>query len=287
MSDANHVVALSGGKDSVALALRLRELNPDTPYRYISTPTGNELPEFFEHFDRLEQLLQAPIVRIAPMLEGVQVVGWQEWQKGDGLLDLIRRHQMLPNFRARWCTRQLKIEPTLFWLAEHAPAIQYVGLRGDEGSRAGMFDMSREAANSKSMPNRLLREMVAGGAFTGITQQYPMRDWNWSIDDVWGYLDQRGVSIPQRTDCGLCFFQRLLEWKRLHADNPEAFATGVGIEQEIGHTFRSDGRDTWPASLEGLSAEFDRGRKPRGYEASRQQRLIDCDRDDMCRVCTM
>lgn len=283
----NHVVALSGGKDSVALALRLRELNPDVPYQYISTPTGNELPEFFEHFDRLEQLLQAPIVRIAPKLEGATVVGWREWQDGDGLIDLIRRHGMLPNFRARWCTRQLKIEPTLFWLAEHAPAIQYVGLRADEGSRGGMFRMVPDDVNSKTMPNRRLREMVAEGAFEGITQSYPMQEWGWSLDGVWEYLGQRGVTIPERTDCGLCFFQRLLEWKRLHVQSPESFAAGVEIEREIGHTFRSDGRDTWPAALEDLAAEFERGRNPQGYEASRQLRLIDCDRDDLCRVCTM
>lgn len=283
----NHVVALSGGKDSVALALRLRELNPDVPYRYISTPTGNELPEFFEHFDRLEQLLQAPIVRIAPKLEGTQVIGWQDGGDSDALLDLIRRHQMLPNFRARWCTRQLKIEPTLFWLAEHAPAIQYVGLRADEGERGGIYPMQPDKVTSKTMPNKLLRQMVADGVFAGITQAYPMRDWGWSIDDVWGYLDQRGIEIPERTDCGLCFFQRLQEWRRLHAKSPESFAAGVAIEQEIGHTFRSDGRDTWPASLEQLATEFDRGRNPKGYEASRQLRLVDCDREDLCRACTM
>lgn len=40
-----HVVGLSGGKDSTAMALRLRELNPDTPYTYIITPTGDECPK--------------------------------------------------------------------------------------------------------------------------------------------------------------------------------------------------------------------------------------------------
>lgn len=52
-----HVVALSGGKDSTAMALRLRELNPDVDYVYVCTPTGNELPEMWEHWRKLGQLL--------------------------------------------------------------------------------------------------------------------------------------------------------------------------------------------------------------------------------------
>ena len=44
-----HVVALSGGKDSTALALRLAEIEP-REYIYVCTPTGNEPPEMFAHW---------------------------------------------------------------------------------------------------------------------------------------------------------------------------------------------------------------------------------------------
>jgi predicted PP-loop superfamily ATPase len=49
-----HIVALSGGKDSTAMALRLRELHPDVPYRFIITPTGNELPTMDAHWAKLD-----------------------------------------------------------------------------------------------------------------------------------------------------------------------------------------------------------------------------------------
>ena len=93
-----HVLGLSGGKDSTCLALAMRERHPELDIEYICTPTGNELPELFEHLDNLEILLGKPIKRL-----GI----------GKNLHELIDEIGMLPNFRARWCTRILKIEPTI------------------------------------------------------------------------------------------------------------------------------------------------------------------------------
>ena len=59
-----HIVGLSGGKDSTALAIRLRELNPGIDYEYICTPTGNELPEVEVHWDKLECILEKKLTRL-------------------------------------------------------------------------------------------------------------------------------------------------------------------------------------------------------------------------------
>lgn len=34
---------------------------------------------------------------------------------------------------------------------------------------------------------------------------------------------------------------------------------GEAIEKEMGHTFRTPGRDTWPVSMEGLRLRFQAG----------------------------
>jgi predicted PP-loop superfamily ATPase len=81
-----HVVALSGGKDSTALALRLRELNPETDYTFVCTPTGDELPEMFEHWRKLGDLLGK---RITPVMHTT------------GLKGVCRKEGTLPNFRMR------------------------------------------------------------------------------------------------------------------------------------------------------------------------------------------
>lgn len=240
-----HVVALSGGKDSTAMALRLAEVEP-RDYTYVCTPTGNELPEMFAHWRHIGNLLGKPIIPVmATTLDG-----------------LITKQQALPNWRQRWCTRMLKIEPFAAWLMhksqEGYAVTSYVGLRADEEEREG--------GDYTKVPNAVTR--------------FPMREWEWCLPQVVDYLALRGVSIPKRTDCALCFYQQLNEWFDLWHDNPEAYAEGERYEELTGHTFRSPGRDTWPASLKDLRAEFDRGRVPRGTETN-----LDLFGTMKCRVC--
>src|SRR5262249_17220936 len=61
------------------------------------------------------------------------------YSEGDGLVRLIDRMNALPNWRQRWCTRILKIEPTIAYLKINAPCVQYVGLRADEETREGIY----------------------------------------------------------------------------------------------------------------------------------------------------
>ena len=58
-----HIVALSGGKDSTAMALRLAEVEPRN-YIYICTPTGDELPDMDRHWKNLECFLGQPLIRL-------------------------------------------------------------------------------------------------------------------------------------------------------------------------------------------------------------------------------
>jgi 3'-phosphoadenosine 5'-phosphosulfate sulfotransferase (PAPS reductase)/FAD synthetase len=231
-----HIVGLSGGKDSTALALRLAEVEP-RKYIYICNETGNELPDMKAHWDNLENILDEPIQRV---------------RHARSLIEEIEKINMLPNVFARWCTIRLKIEPTLDYF-ESLPAgsTLYVGLRADEMERKGLYGED-------------------------ITVRFPMREWNWNEKDVWDYLNSKGICIPKRTDCALCPYQRLGEWRDLYENYPDLYAEGVALEKKIGHTFRSPGRDNWPANLELLSKEFDAGRKLREYK-----------RKDTCRVCSL
>jgi len=223
-----HIVALSGGKDSTAMALRLAEVEPQT-YEYVITPTGNELPEMVAHWKRLMELLGARLKVLT---------------NGKSIQSEIRRQKCLPNHRMRWCTRILKIEPFQQYLFTATPATSYVGIRADEAD-------SREGVDH-------------GKVAEGIINRFPLVEWGWDLKDVLSYLDDRGVTIPERTDCAMCFFQRLGEWWRLWRNQPDLFQEAVELEDFVGHTLRSASRDTWPAALRDLRTEFEGGRTPRG-----------------------
>lgn len=243
-----HVVALSGGHDSTLLSLLLAEHEP-RPYTYVCTPTGDELPEMFEHWRNLGERLGA---RIYPIMAGT-------------LKSAIKQQGTLPNFRRRYCTRILKIEPyRKFLLAQAAqgPIVSYVGLRADEPGRAG-------------------------GAYAdipGVTMRFPLREWGYDDPMVLRGLADRGVVCPDRTDCARCYHQRIGEWFELWLHHRDIFADAVMDEIETGGTFRTPGRDSWPTSLAEMAAEFEQGRVPvNSLKRLASERAI----AGACRVCRL
>lgn len=224
------------------MALRLAEVEPGD-YDYLCTPTGNELPEMFAHWIRLGEMLGKRILPVS----------------GRTLASEIAEQGGLPNWRQRWCTRRIKIEPFAKYLASVAPAMAFVGLRADEEERqGGVYD-----------------------SVAGVTVRFPLREWGWKLRDVVAYNESRGVCVPKRTDCAVCFFQRIEEWYDLWREHPEYFAEGEAWEAKTGYTFRSPGRDTWPAGLADLRHAFESGREPKGGS---QTNLF---RNDTCRVCSL
>jgi len=68
-----HIVSLSGGKDSTALAIYLRDYVPQV--EYVFCDTHKELPETYEYLDRLEAFLGRTINRLNPQR------GFDHWRE--------------------------------------------------------------------------------------------------------------------------------------------------------------------------------------------------------------
>ena len=110
-----HILSLSGGKDSAALAIYMRGKVSDM--EYVFCDTNKELPETYDYLNQIEAYLGKKIIRIeAPR-------GFDHW------LTLFQGY--LPSVQARWCTTYLKLKPFEDYIGEQ-PVINYVGLRADE-----------------------------------------------------------------------------------------------------------------------------------------------------------
>ena len=229
------------------MAVELAEREP-RPYTFICTPTGDELPEMVAHLGRLEALIGAPLIRLT----------------NGTLASVIRGNNMLPNFRARFCTRILKLKPYGAFMASAAPAVSYIGLRADEDEREGTRPGGDYAAINAE-----------------VSQDFPFQRWGWGINEVWGALSRRGIVIPARSDCARCPYQTLGEWYNLWHDHPDIYADAMADEARTGHTFRSAQRDSWPAELKALAALFAEGKTP-----ERSLRMME-KRKGMCRACSL
>jgi len=245
------LIAFSGGKDSTAMILRLHEVEPET----VKAARVISSPTGDELPGVVEHLQ-----RVAAMVDKpIEPCGEHT------LDELIEAQRAIPNTRFRWCTKMLKVQPVLRLLRSLDDPEMLVGLRFDEPERRGIYS-------------------------DDVRMRFPLREWGWTVDDVWGYLRAAGISVPPRTDCARCPFQRLHEWRQLWRDHPAIYAAAEAQEIAYGHTFRSDSRDTWPADLAALRLEFEKGRPMVGDSKRLQLSLFDEDEDDApraCRVCSL
>ncbi|MFQ3621949.1 MAG: phosphoadenosine phosphosulfate reductase family protein [Acetobacteraceae bacterium] len=199
-----HVLGLSGGRDSAALAVHMARTRPDLEMEYFFTDTGKELPEVYEYLGRLEGFLGRPIARLNPDRD------FDFW--------LRQYNNFLPSPRTRWCTRQLKILPFEKWLWPSLDAgdrvVSYVAIRSDENYREGY---------ASTHPN--------------LTVSLPFRDAGIDKAGVIDILEASGVGLPSyyewrsRSGCTFCFFQQKIEWVRLMERHPDKFDEARAYEK--------------------------------------------------------
>lgn len=199
-----HVLGLSGGRDSAALAVYMRQHHPELEIDYFFTDTGKELPEVYEFLGRLEGFLGKPILRLNPDRD------FDFWLK--------QYNNFLPSPKTRWCTRQLKLKPFEAWirpyLQDGTKVTSYVAIRADEEYRDGYT--SRHNNLTVILPFK-----VNGIDKAGVLE----------------LLDGVGLGLPKyyewrtRSGCTFCFFQQKIEWVRLMERHPEAFEAAKAYEK--------------------------------------------------------
>lgn len=228
-----HIIGISGGKDSAALAIHLARKGDDWRYfrdilvaagcedaaheiegsrqapslEYFFTDTGKELPEVYHYLDRLEKYLERPINRLSPFTSGADanIAPFDHflWAEHGGLL---------PSRRQRWCTYKMKIKPMNAFVGS-APAINYVGIRADEAFRSKLSSLKNVTAVYPFVADGLVREDIIEllEETAGIPEYYAWRS---------------------RSGCFFCFFQRKREWLGLRERHPDLFEKAMDYEAE-------------------------------------------------------
>ena len=194
-----HICGISGGKDSSALAVYLRETVPEMEYFFCDT--GAELPETYEYLTRLQVILGKPITRLNASR------GFDHW------FEVFRG--TLPSPQMRWCTKNMKIKPIEEWIGD-TEAVSYVAIRADESNRKGYVS---------TKPN--------------IQARFPFVEDGIDRDGVMKILEDAGIGLPKyynwrtRSGCYFCFYQRKAEWIGLAERHPELFDRAVAIEAKV------------------------------------------------------
>jgi 3'-phosphoadenosine 5'-phosphosulfate sulfotransferase (PAPS reductase)/FAD synthetase len=197
-----HILGISGGKDSAALAIYMKDKVENMEYFFCDT--GSELPEVYEYLQKLEIALGK---KITMLNSGKNFEHYLALYKGT-----------LPSPKMRWCTNFMKIKPLEEWIDDDDSEIYtYIGIRADE-NRTGYV-------SNKS----------------NVIPVYPFKENNMVKEDIMTILDQSGVGVPAyyewrtRSGCYFCFFQRKIEWVGLSERHPDLFEKAVAFEEKIGY----------------------------------------------------
>lgn len=117
-----HILGISGGKDSAALAIYLKNKYPGMNIEYYNSDTGCELAETDVLINRLESYLGG-ITKLRAAEGSPEPTPFEHFLKAAG--------NYLPSPQARWCTQKMKLAEMEKFVGD-IPTISYVGIRGDE-----------------------------------------------------------------------------------------------------------------------------------------------------------
>lgn len=217
------IASTSGGKDSTAVVLALREAGIEA--RYAFADTGWEHPLTYEYLDTLERILSIKIERVHAVDKDGNKVGMRE---------LILERAGFPTRMQRWCTRQLKMEPLQAFhdrVADETDGdtISVVGIRAQESQRRAEMKVFEHSDGGTSRAR----------SWRGYVWR-PIHDWK--IEDVLAIHHRHGVPVNPlyklnfgRVGCWPCFPYANKDDIRLWADaDPRGVAMLKELEEQCG-----------------------------------------------------
>ena len=229
--DVAFVVNFSGGKDSMRMLGRVRELYPNHPIFVVMADTG------FEHVRPIsaEDWSREQVARFALPLSVVR-------NPNKTYLQMVERRGMFPSSTTRQCTSDLKrgpIEKFVRALSQKV-IVNCTGIRSEESSQ-----------RSKQIPWKANKSLSVAGR--SVWDWMPIFDeslgkvlsWHWQTETPLHpvyvpefHRDGTTGGYLKRFSCRLCIFATATDLVAIEQNDPEAFELVSSLEQRIGFTMR-------------------------------------------------
>lgn len=198
------VLSVSGGKDSAAASLHLRELG--IAHDRVFADTGWEHPKTYEY-------LRGELTRALGPIHEVRAAVL--------FADLVRKKRIFPDRTKRFCTVMLKVEPIGAYLSSlDEDVVNVVGIRRDESAARASVP---EWEYSKTLDCDVWRPLAA-----------------WSIADVIAIHERHGLALnplyamgASRVGCWPCIHARKAEIRLVADTDPARIDEIRALEHEV------------------------------------------------------
>jgi 3'-phosphoadenosine 5'-phosphosulfate sulfotransferase (PAPS reductase)/FAD synthetase len=227
-----HVVAFSGGKDSMAVQLLLQEQGVAFTVVFMDTVWEHELT-----YGYIWGVLEAGVLPNLTVLRSAKYAGFE---------DLVVRRRMIPGKQTRFCTQELKIFPLWEYIAAlEDDVVLYQGIRAEESAPRSQMLEREEVPEGQ----------VDGHYRPGYTIVRPI--FRWPVEDVFAIHKRHGVEPNPlykigagRVGCWPCIFVNHRELRVLIKQDPSmlerlrrveaAASESAGISDSPRTMFRAD-----------------------------------------------
>lgn len=206
-----HILSLSGGKDSTALAFFMKETMPEIfeKLELVFYDTGCDLPETYDYLNKIEIFLNKKITRVKPE---------------KSFDHIFHTSFLIPAPHRRYCTVLLKVNPSWKYIYQkienegNGIFYFYIGIRADESWRKGI--------SPKSEKEKKLVKAI-----------YPFIEYQINKNDVEKILIDNGIFYPEyynwkaRNGCYFCFYQKPIDWINLYEKHPDLYKKAMYYEE--------------------------------------------------------
>ena len=212
----NHIVSFSGGKDSTALFLLMKEKDMRID-EIVCADTTKEFPQLYEHIEKIKQYTCMPITILQNktfdywMFDHEKTRGKNKGQKG---------YAWASQGQNRWCTSVLKRDLIKSYLNKkygNGSYIQYIGI--------GMDELNRVDDNQ--------------------FKRYPLIDWKMTEGEALKYCYDKGFDWGglytkfNRVSCWCCPFSSLRELRNLYIYYPDLWGQLKDMDNRSWNQFRA------------------------------------------------